>query len=679
MKRLSLAALGSAVIALGCRDQQPLQPPAFERPSAVIMDGAHSGNADFFFLPPLVADPSGNPNFTPGKFNPGLSPVVEVCQLTGDPRGTAPVDCVAGGPVFGPAAMALDLTAEQYTLNWDTKSTLLVATNFYRILVRGARRGTVLGFVDIDPVDQGVKNLKTGEVVQFQDGRTLPIKVRIEQGAFGTTNPDHVEQIVRNVATTVTTNTGFAGAAFPDNWLPPAAVAAGIDQVVVIIERIPVNDATAGTSCLRSGLKELEGCYRFRTDPDLHEFGSFNNLVTAGVCVEIPEILHSGAPFQLQRRAEVEGAPSGPTVALVSREAAFLTCAGFTPTPPLPSVGLGRGALFEYASAGWRALVHGIGRLVRPRTLYAVDLGAGGGTDAFSRFGWARAATMVKVLATDGQTAVTGTKVFANPKVCLTSSHPVVAPLVAEPVTFSVTGGGGSIGGGSNAAVLTGADGCASAVWVLGLTNTSVGGNALAVTGAAMPSSVPFSATGVNLFASVSDALGDAATDARVVVSPDLAGASANAFAGKLQLSVTFAPGTLDPQTTLVQVLLDTDRNPATGNPGSDAGGVNDAGIIGVDYMVQMGATQATILHFTGTPNTFTPVGTVAVSTVSNLMVVEVPLSLLGDDDGQMNFKVTTFAQIGPAAVTGVLDYMPNVGSAPGALVITPPCIDCVR
>src|SRR2546427_12312232 len=126
-----------AVIALACRDQQLVQPPARGGPTAVIMHGAHTGNPNVFFLPPLVPDPTGSPNFDAGKFNPGLSPVAEVCQLTGDPRGTAPVGCAPGEPVFGPATMALDLTAEQYKLNWDTKSTALVATNFYRILVRG--------------------------------------------------------------------------------------------------------------------------------------------------------------------------------------------------------------------------------------------------------------------------------------------------------------------------------------------------------------------------------------------------------------------------------------------------------------------------------------------------------------------------------------------------------------
>src|SRR3989475_6737164 len=192
---------------------------------------------------------------------------------------------------------------------------------FYRITVRGAPRGKALGFLDVDPVDQGIKTLRTGDVAQFQDGRTLPIKVRIQEGAFGSRNPDHVEQVVPTHITTptgtldVTTTKGFDGARLSDGWLPQGAVDAGIDQVVVTIERVPVHDARPATTCLQSGLLELEGCYRFRTDPDLHQFGPFRVNVIEGVCFELP--IHTPAPFQLHRRGgggggNPTGAPGAP-------------------------------------------------------------------------------------------------------------------------------------------------------------------------------------------------------------------------------------------------------------------------------------------------------------------------------------------------------------------------------
>src|SRR6266516_477290 len=499
MRTLAVAATVSAVISVGCRDQQPVQPLASAGPAYLISDGAHNGNAHVFFLPPVAPDPGAL--FHAGTFNAKLSPVVEVCILTGDPSSGSAVDCMMSGGtpvlVFGPAPMALDLANEQYTGNWDTKSpTLLDPSKFYRILVRGAPRGTTLGFLDVDPVDRGMKNLRTGDVVQFQDGRTLPINLRIEDGAFGSTNPDHVERVVRDVATTVTTNTGFAGASFPDNWLPQAARNAGIDQVVLIVERIPVGRGTNDPTCLQSGLMEREGCYRFRTDPDLHDFGPFSQLVTAGVCVESPNLIGNpnAPPFELHRRVEVEGAPAGPTIDLAEVAAPFLTCANFGPTPP--SIGtINSGSVLDLASAGWHALVRGIGRLATPDALHAFDLGAGGSTDGFSRIGWARHVTMTKVAGTDGNSAAAGTAVTPDPAVCLTlTHHGVSSPLGNEPVTFTVTTGAATVGGLQAVTVNTDVGtGCAHAPWVLG---TTPGPNTLTAAALASGSPVTYTATG---------------------------------------------------------------------------------------------------------------------------------------------------------------------------------------
>src|SRR5438034_4271355 len=451
MRPLALAVTATAVFFVGCAKDQPVQAPTTGGPAYMISDGAHNGNAHFFFLPPLAPDPSAL--FHPGTFNARLSPVVEVCPLTGDPSSGAPVDCLTSGGtpvlVFGPAPMALDATNERYTRDCDTKSpTRLEPTKFYRILVRGAPRGTPLGFLDVDPIDQGLKNVRTGEVVPFQNGRTLPIKVRIEDGAFGSTNPDHVERVVGNGATTVTTNTGFGGASFPDNWLPQGALAAGITQVVLIIERIPVGPGTNDPTCLQSGLMEREGCYRFRTDPDLHDFGPFSQLVTAGVCFEAPDLIGNanGPPLELHRRVEVEGAPAGPTIELAEAPATFLSCARFGPTPP-PIGTITSGRVLDVARAGWHALVRGIRRLVTPRAPPAGARGSGGRTNGFSRIGWARHVTVTKVDGTDGNSAPAGTTVTPDPAVCLTlTHHGVSSPLGNEAVTLTVMTGGGTVG-----------------------------------------------------------------------------------------------------------------------------------------------------------------------------------------------------------------------------------------
>src|SRR2546426_7893810 len=317
MKRLGFVVAVTTVFSVGCTKDQPVQPPTTRGPAFLISDGTHSGGTpNFLFLHPVVPDPRGIPNFVVGTFIPNLPPLVEVCHLKDNPLLVPSTDCLLDGLghavlILGPATMALDLTTEQSPRNGDPKSPPLDAAMFYRITVRGAPRGKALGFLDVDPVDQGIKTLRTGDVAQFQDGRTLPIKVRIQEGAFGSRNPDHVEQVVPTHIPTptrtldVTTTTGFAGARFSDGWLPQGAVEAGIDQVVVTIERVPVHDATPASTCLQSGLLELEGCYRFRTDPDLHQFGPFRVNVIEGVCFELP--IHTPAPFQLHRRAEERG------------------------------------------------------------------------------------------------------------------------------------------------------------------------------------------------------------------------------------------------------------------------------------------------------------------------------------------------------------------------------------
>ncbi|HLZ45722.1 MAG TPA: hypothetical protein VKQ05_08595 [Gemmatimonadales bacterium] len=461
-------AVGIIVLFAACRENTPVQPQQPGSIQALIVDGAHSGNPHFFFLPPLVPDPSSF--FTAGQFNAHLAPTVEVCQLDGDPSlGTA--NCT-GTLVFGPAIMALDLTDQQYQLNWDTQASALDPTAFYRIVVRGAAQGTSLGSLDVDPVLGGMKNLKTGDVVVFQDGRTLPIKVRIENGAFGSTNSnDFVEQVVPGTIASgfldVTTNTGFAGARFPSGWLP-----AGIDQVVVIIERIPVDEST-GATCLSSGLLEKEGCYRFRTDPDLHTLElSFAKNVTVGVCFEVVSAVGNpnDLPFVIHRREEFSGELVGAAVPLVEQQAPFLRCDSFTPTGTTIGAALRSGHLGDAARAGLAMLSRGVGSLIEPRAAHAVDLGAGGSTDGFSRFGWAERDTMF-VGPNVPTSAPAGSIIQAT--VQILAFHNPPPPVVGRLVTFTVTGANGTlVDGNGNATnslqVATDANGNATVSWRLG-------------------------------------------------------------------------------------------------------------------------------------------------------------------------------------------------------------------
>src|SRR5881397_4420883 len=77
MKRWAFVVIATAAIA-GCTERQVLQSPPIGRPVALILDGAHDGDPDFFFLPPLVGSPVNDPHFDAGKFDATLTPTVEV-------------------------------------------------------------------------------------------------------------------------------------------------------------------------------------------------------------------------------------------------------------------------------------------------------------------------------------------------------------------------------------------------------------------------------------------------------------------------------------------------------------------------------------------------------------------------------------------------------------------------
>ena len=132
---------------------------------AVISDAVHdSGTAGFYWLPPMVAAPSPT-----GMFEPAAAPTVEVIR----PDTNTVVRTLV--PTLG---------TDQFHANWDTKAQALDPSVTYRVQVR-VPDGRVIGFADIDVVDTGaqVKGVDTAQYVGLVDGRTLPIKFRIERAA----------------------------------------------------------------------------------------------------------------------------------------------------------------------------------------------------------------------------------------------------------------------------------------------------------------------------------------------------------------------------------------------------------------------------------------------------------------------------------------------------------------
>ena len=153
------------------------------------------------------------------------------------------------------------------------------------------------------------------------------------------------------------------------------------------------------------------------------------------------------------------------------------------------------------------------------------------------------------------------------------------------------------------------------------------------------------------------DPVGDATPFPSVQVSPDLVAVTVGTDGMSLIVEVRFAPGTFN-ATTLTQVNLDIDQNPDTGSPGVDSE-QNDSDLMGVEFIINIGGNRlvlgtdifvpAVVLQFAGQPHSFTPMGNVQAEVLAQGYRVSVPLTLLHNVDGRINFKVTTFALLDPS------------------------------
>jgi hypothetical protein len=299
---VALVALSTVLLA-ACPDRQSLTSPKAPPLRALILDGQFlGGNPHFFFLPPLAPEPKPN-----GPFNPALRPVVEVCSALEAP-------CAAGHVLTPLGPVTVDGT-EQYHVNWDTGALDLPAGTSLRVIVR-VGTSHILGFVDVAVLANGaVKSAQTGGIFPLVNGRTLPIKFRIERGAL---TPDHTctdcaEQTISTSTgpATVVTNTQLAGAFFPQGALP--------QDVTVIIEATP---PASGQACIPVSVDQFPGCYTFATDPGPT---TFNTAVTAGICVETAGLTAAQIKLLILYQLDLVGETSVITP-LANAPAAFLPC-----------------------------------------------------------------------------------------------------------------------------------------------------------------------------------------------------------------------------------------------------------------------------------------------------------------------------------------------------------------
>ena len=184
------------LIAAACSsDDRPVAPRT--GPEFAISDAVHEGGTPgFFFLPPMVAQPAFS-----GTFNADittLNPQIAICDVTNGPDsncgGSGGTAAVIVFTTTSTPPITVDLTTPQYQVNWNTQGAGFTTGHTYRLHVTattacGARRE--LGFADVllTTTSGQVKQLATGDIIVLQDGRTLPIHVRIETGATGDCPP----------------------------------------------------------------------------------------------------------------------------------------------------------------------------------------------------------------------------------------------------------------------------------------------------------------------------------------------------------------------------------------------------------------------------------------------------------------------------------------------------------
>src|SRR6267143_5113073 len=192
--RCRLASLVRILLIAGvgaCASAERPTAPRFG-PEFAISDGAHgSGTAGFYFLPPMVAQPTFGGTFDADIAT--LNPQIAICDITDGPDnncgGAGGTSAVIVFTTPSKPAITVDPTTEQYGVSWDTRAAGFDADHTYRVHVtagaEGARRE--LGFADVLLTTKPgqAKHVAPGDLIVVKDGRPLPIHFRIEAGIAG--------------------------------------------------------------------------------------------------------------------------------------------------------------------------------------------------------------------------------------------------------------------------------------------------------------------------------------------------------------------------------------------------------------------------------------------------------------------------------------------------------------
>jgi hypothetical protein len=457
--RFRVAALLVLAALAGCRAGDTTRPgESFNgSPSFLIQDGAHNGNADFFFLEPMSdKNPARSANYNDGAFNADLRPEVRICALAAANEGAVPG---AGYACPIPLTRVM-VTAEDgmYKRSWTAPDEPTVV--FYRVevLVGDIR----LGFADVKTIakEADLKKSTTGAgFVPLQDHQTLPIKFRIEQYALCDVpgvGPCASKTINLDDGGTVNTEIDEEPAGV---IIPPGA---GDGTFTVTVE-----ECVEGLNPRVTDLPTYGPCISVTSIPALQP-GDLDDPSIVYICALTPAI--SGLSDEQQDRVTMHKYHESPESLKSLRR---VDACGSS----LASNGSLKGFFGALKRGAFKRAGKEAAAMMAPKALNAaarrLDVGAGGEALDWSDFQGALPA-MLTIVAGNNQTAAPGAAVSIAPKVQVTDlgGDPVVGALVRF--------GTSSTACASDAGDLSDNDGYASRSWTL---SETPGANTLYVCG----------------------------------------------------------------------------------------------------------------------------------------------------------------------------------------------------
>ena len=157
--------------------------PLNDVPTLRIADAAHNGDQHFYFLPPLAWQPE-----YAGDFDLTAQPEVTICALNGS--GCSGIVSYSTTAESYGGTIRAEPVGEFFHVNWHTDRFDLAVNTVYRIGVQVG--GAEVGFLDVMLVDNKSK-LRSGgrdDIITLVNGRTAPIKFRIEQGLTSQNDPE---------------------------------------------------------------------------------------------------------------------------------------------------------------------------------------------------------------------------------------------------------------------------------------------------------------------------------------------------------------------------------------------------------------------------------------------------------------------------------------------------------